>query len=902
MADLEKTVKILFEGDDQVSNAVNSMAGNVSNFTDLAGNAAAPWADLADNILMVDAALAALAVGGLAYAFERSTEFESSILELQKVLGDTEDINIAIGSARELSNQYGESANDILGSMAGFRQAGFDLSESLTLTKDSLDLVIAGNIDAEQSSQLIIAALKGFGEGADEARRYIDILNETSNNYATDVQQLAEGMSRISPIANQMGFSMEEMAGLLTPVIEIFGSGSEAADGLKTGLLKLVDDAAPVREALASIGVSQFEANGQMRAGRDIYLDVARAFLTLDENQKLFVTQQLVGIEQSARMVQVFDNLGLSTEITANAMGSAGSAAREVALRLESAEVTVNRFKVGFENLAVTIGDQFRESARGAIAGGVEIENALSGIIESGTFEPIFARIRQFSNDLGDLLETIARNIPEAFEGINFDDLFSAFDNLSEGLGEAFNTVFSDVDLTTVEGLRDVIQRVIDGLAGLVNVTSGIVDGLRPVFEIIGFGIDQFENMEAQGQQLAGVFLGIAQDIRFLTDNLDLFRIALVPIAGASMINAIANMVNFGSGILGASSAMSGAGGLLANLSILATHPAFAVLGSAAVGVGLGTAIRNLTPEVDNLTQRFFRLVDSVINFSGQQGNVSLPGDIDAVGVSADGATTSIRRIPGAIQEIPDQTTKTITYDGVEYTLEQFRSLSENAGSLGDIEAEVNFSANTSRVTESANVLKYQLEDGTWAEIEIAANQSSIESTKQRISSEIDPLKRFEIETELDIAQLEAATQTIQSMFEVLGTSIEWEARIDIAQIEADAETTIAAFESIGQSVDSVSNVVSSMFSDLADLGNSSHFYELFNVLQREMTVQEDLVAAQIRLIDAQINRMEQGEALWTISGENMSEAAMGFMYAIMNEIKVQNHADGGTSLMGLPQ
>jgi TP901 family phage tail tape measure protein len=96
-----------------------------------------------------------------------------------------------------------------------------------------------------------------------------------------------------------MGFSMEETAGILTPVIEIFRSGDEAAVALKTGLLKLIDDTKPVQEALASIGVSQTDANGALRSGKDILLDVSKAFQTLDEDQKLFVTQQLVGIEQA---------------------------------------------------------------------------------------------------------------------------------------------------------------------------------------------------------------------------------------------------------------------------------------------------------------------------------------------------------------------------------------------------------------------------------------------------------------------------------------------------------------------------------------------------------------------------------------------------------------------------
>ena len=79
----------------------------------------------------------------------------------------------------------------------------------------------------------------------------------------------------------------------------MYGSGSEAADALKTGLLRLQDTADHVVAALGSIGVSQLDLNGKLRSGKDIFLDVAKAMTGLDDAQKQFVTAQLVGIDQA---------------------------------------------------------------------------------------------------------------------------------------------------------------------------------------------------------------------------------------------------------------------------------------------------------------------------------------------------------------------------------------------------------------------------------------------------------------------------------------------------------------------------------------------------------------------------------------------------------------------------
>ena len=136
-------------------------------------------------------------------------------------------------------------------------------------------------------------------------------------------------------------------------------------------------------------------------AAKDILNDVAVAFQGLDQNQKLFVTQQLVGIDQSARMVEVFDNLSKSTDITAVAMGSAGSAAGEVAARLESAQTSVDRFGVAFTNLATVVGDSFKEAAKEAINGGTDIEMALQNLVQSGAFDPLLNMVAEFAEDTG---------------------------------------------------------------------------------------------------------------------------------------------------------------------------------------------------------------------------------------------------------------------------------------------------------------------------------------------------------------------------------------------------------------------------------------------------------------------------------------------------------------------
>jgi TP901 family phage tail tape measure protein len=600
MADLEKTVSIIFSGVDDASKTINQVAKSLDSFSGGINKATQPLADLSSAVLKTEAALAALAAGGLAYAYAQSIKFEAATIDLKKVIGDEIGmLDEASEAALELSNQYGVASSSVLQSTADFKQAGFSVGEAMQLTKNALDLVIAGDIEASQASEILIASLKGFNAPASEATRLIDILNQVSNEYATDVEQLGIGMAALSPISSQMGFSFEETAGILTPVIEVFRSGDEAATALKTGLLKLVDDSKPVQDALAAIGVSQRDANGQLKSGKEILYEVAAAFVGLNENEKSFITQQLVGINQSARMITVFDNLGKSTEVTATAMGSAGSAASEVVARLASGEVAVDRFKVGFENLAIAIGDRFRDAATGAIGGATDIENTLSDLAKSGAFDEVLDVVERLATSMGDKFHGIAEALPEALAQVDWSKFSASLEALVSEIGDLFDAMFGDIDLTTPEGLAKAIQKVVDAGTALNNVVIGIFNALEPFIQKLSEMIDTFSKGDKDVQDFAGNMLGLGQALNTLSG---------LGSGVASMLSGVAavfsTLIN-----LKLASLVTDTGSLSKNLSALGAIGKIALPVTISIigGQALAELVYTMIPGLKELDQKVFK-------------------------------------------------------------------------------------------------------------------------------------------------------------------------------------------------------------------------------------------------------------------------------------------------------
>lgn len=358
MAGLKKAIEIIFQGSDvSLSRTIRGIEKDIGSVDSAFGGLGGHAASLTRDVALLGTAVGGMAIAFGAFAANEAIEFESAQLDLQKVLSDSEgSVDQYTDKINELALHYGVSSSAVTQSAANFKQAGFDINESLLLVKSGLDLTIAGEIEAGQASEYLISILNGFKAPATDAARVTDILNEVSNNFATNVEELAIGMGKISPIANKMNLSYEETVGILTPVIEVFRSGSEASRALRTGLLKLIDDSKPVKDALAALGVSQLDVNGHLRSGKDILLDVSSAFQSVNENDKLFLATQLTGTDQAAKMIEVFDGLANSTKITSAAMNAQGSALKEVDIRLGSTEKMIDKLKVGFELFLQTVG------------------------------------------------------------------------------------------------------------------------------------------------------------------------------------------------------------------------------------------------------------------------------------------------------------------------------------------------------------------------------------------------------------------------------------------------------------------------------------------------------------------------------------------------------------------
>jgi TP901 family phage tail tape measure protein len=912
MANLNQTIDIIFNGIDRTGDAFGTVGDRLGSFNDKVQNVVQPLSNLADQLLKLEASAIAVGTAFGAYAVTKAAEFESAQADLAKVLDETDPkIGAFTATVDDLSVKYGEAATNILQGIANFKQAGFSAKESAELQRNAMDLVIAGDLEASEASDLLVRSLKGFGAPAAEAAHFIDALNEVSNKYATDVRQLAGGMADLSPIAKTMGFSFDQATGLLTPIIEVFGSGSEAADALKTGLLRLIDNSKPVVEALGQLGISQTDLNGHMKSGKDVFFEVAGAFKGMDDNQKLFFTQQLVGIDQAAKMVKVFDNLEQVMGVTETAMNSSGSAAKEVAIRLDTLEQQTSSAVVAFENLSRAVGVQLSKEVGGVASGFTDLGVAFKNVVEGGGLEPLFAALRPYMEDFEATLKRIAENLPAAFEKVDFSGLTRAFGDLVDEGKTLFEDLFGKVDLSTPEGLASAIQRVVDGLTMLTNIAKGIGDAMEPYVKTLGKMIDTTSKAGSENQNTIGQILGWSKVIDLVnpivkefTATLDLLQAGLAAFASKQLITAAEGLTAIGSSTSRLLPLLGKAG--LVGAAADAGYAVGTVLGNAiddfiakrTKGDSLGTWIYSLVHGSEDLNTSTATASSGLANFgkaidgAGQSAAVANTkfkpidlGNINFVVEAAKRLGLSLDDAGSAVDDFVQKNTK------IEHLSTGYDKITDALGNLHYVWAGATDAAAGYKkvVDELGNVSYVQVGGG------IEKANKGFADQKSKMDEAKDSAKA--LSDELDRAAKERLA------------IIEYRSKVDVEQIKADAERVKAAFDSVGKAIDSTGDTLSNLVGTFAKMAetdpfNAGRVRDLMDAENKRrdqaFELQKKLTDEQIRYMQARREQMLRGDPLIRVEATNLKPALEMIFVEIMQYIQVRANAEGLELLLGV--
>ena len=263
-----------------------------------------------------------IATGSLMALYHQITQIPKEVVKLDTTLVELSKVSDLTANglanvtkeAYDLGKSVAKTGTDVLNSVTSFKRAGYDIGDSMAYAEEALKTTnISENLkDAGEAADSLVNIMKGFQEESPEfAKKINDSVNQVSNTQAVGFDNLIDGATRLSAVANQAGMSFEQMLGTLTGGYEILGDMEKVATGQITIFSRLQSIQLDGEDEVATVSKLQETFNnatkgavnivdsttGQLRNVYDILDDMANVWSSLDKN-----TREALAIEAAGKV------------------------------------------------------------------------------------------------------------------------------------------------------------------------------------------------------------------------------------------------------------------------------------------------------------------------------------------------------------------------------------------------------------------------------------------------------------------------------------------------------------------------------------------------------------------------------------------------------------------------
>lgn len=280
---------------------------------------------------------------------DQVTQLDTAMVELQRVTDETtQEMDKFKTSSFETAKNLSTTATEVIKATSAFARMGFELSKASELAESSIILKNIGDgiNTIEESTDALIATLKGFQMDASQSGKIIDSLNEVSNKFALNTSDIAEGVRRVSGTLSQANTDLDHTTGLLTGGIEVLQNTEKVSSGLITvsqrlrGVSEEGENLKPTLEkAFRTLyGKSIMDAQGNLKSTYELLEIMATQSNNLTDAQKQWVFELAAGKRQVPVLQAIVSNWKNVEKATMTSVNSMGSARKEMDLYQASIE------------------------------------------------------------------------------------------------------------------------------------------------------------------------------------------------------------------------------------------------------------------------------------------------------------------------------------------------------------------------------------------------------------------------------------------------------------------------------------------------------------------------------------------------------------------------------------
>ena len=425
--------------------------------------------------------------------------------------------------ANQTAKELGVSTTDYTNAALIYYQQGLNDKDAQMRANVTSKVANVTKQSTEAVSEQLTALWNGYNVALAESEIYVDKLAAVAAASASDLEELATGMSKVASSANMLGVSADSLSAQLATIISVTRQAPESVGtALKTIYARISDIEAGLdgetslgqyTADMEAMGVNVLDSSGKLKDLQVVIEEVGNSWDSYSREQQIALAQTMAGTRQYNNMMALFSGWDMYKDQLQISKTSQGELQKQQDIYLESAEAHIEKMKTSWESFynSLFTGQDFN----GVYDALAKIADVLASMVESlggganllGIIVPLTTRLfsTQIAQGLGTMranLESVAllnqeqtakQNVLSKFSEVSEKSVgFDLLTQLEEKLLKLENSKFFQGEQW--QNIQGILRHNVDEIGNMVQANEKLNKELEKTTDLLT-SITDFESL-----------------------------------------------------------------------------------------------------------------------------------------------------------------------------------------------------------------------------------------------------------------------------------------------------------------------------------------------------------------------------------------------------------------------
>lgn len=295
--------------------------------------------------------------------------FDTQMSKVKAVSGATEEQFQALrNTARQLGKDTKYSMTEAGEGMEYLALAGWKTEAIITAMPGMLNLAAAGALDLGRAADITSDTMQAFGIAAEHVTHVADVFAYAQANANTNVEQMGDAMTYLAPVANALGWKLEESAAAMMAVADAGIKGSMGGQAFATSMARLAKPTKAMNAEMKRLDMNLFTAKGELKSMPDLVGELEKATKGMTAQQRSSTITTLFGAQAYKHWAVLLERGSEDLrQMTTDLENSDGAAAAMAETMIDNLGGAWQIFMSGVAEAAYSIYEKFEPAMRGAV-------------------------------------------------------------------------------------------------------------------------------------------------------------------------------------------------------------------------------------------------------------------------------------------------------------------------------------------------------------------------------------------------------------------------------------------------------------------------------------------------------------------------------------------------------